>query len=75
MVQEISCTRNKQTCTDPMSYGRWHKDDPVKAYSIVKASRDCKILHGYTGLHIHCEHQYIAALPDRLDCATGLTVV
>lgn len=64
IVRDIMYPR--QVSTEPMWYGRFHEEDAVKAYSVVMASRDHGISLGHTGLHIHREHPFIAASPDRL---------
>ncbi|KAH9364781.1 hypothetical protein HPB48_011797 [Haemaphysalis longicornis] len=56
----------RQVSTEPMWYGRYHEGDAVKAYSVVMASRDREISLGHMGLHIHRDHPFIAASPDRL---------
>ncbi|XP_049515037.1 uncharacterized protein LOC125941557 [Dermacentor silvarum] len=56
----------RQVSTEAMRYGRIHEDDAVKAYEEIMACRDRYLTTAYTGLHVHPQHPFIAASPDRL---------
>lgn len=52
--------------TEAMCYGRLHEDDAVQAYKELMSCMDRPVGVGYTGLHVHSTHPFIAASPDRL---------
>lgn len=64
VVKEIPYPRNYKT--EAMHSGNVHEPDGVQAYEQIIACMDKNITVGYTGLHVHAEHAFIAASPDRL---------
>ncbi|XP_065293536.1 uncharacterized protein [Dermacentor albipictus] len=64
IVKEILYPRSYKT--EAMHYGNVHEPDAVQAYEQLMACMDKTITVGYTGLHVHAEHPFIAAYPDRL---------
>ncbi|XP_075530136.1 uncharacterized protein LOC142563468 [Dermacentor variabilis] len=64
IVKEILYPRSYKT--EAMHYGNVHEPDAVQAYEELMACMDKTITVGYTGPHVHAEHPFIAASPDRL---------
>ncbi|KAG0435793.1 hypothetical protein HPB47_018319 [Ixodes persulcatus] len=51
---------------EDMRYGRMHEDTAVAAYVELMAAYDQPVHVHETGLHVHRDHSFIAASPDRV---------
>lgn len=57
--------------SEAIAYGRTHEKDAVEAYQVLAKCKDLDVVVQETGLHIHKDHPFLAASPDRIILING----